>query len=556
MFGNYVIMGATGSANKHGYYANMDQSSAYTSEVYGFYSDLNTSGAQDNYGLYNLMSNSFSAASYGVYNEFDDVNGSGFKYGMYNDIQNVQGIKYGVKNDATGTANGTFYGFENDIPNAYPSVIYGLRNFVNNPQSVVYGTFNDFNGAAGGTLYGNYTSINNTDPSSKYGVFNTMSSNSTAALFGTYNFISSVGTGIHYGTFNNVFGDGNYAVYGTNSANAGWAGYFIGNTYMDGNTIVNESGTVDHDFRAESDTRVNALLVDAGLDAVVIGDPTPFLSGNGAVVNGITVDYVADMDNGLATGTAIGVGSIEYILDANSETTINNRFSPAQDNIYDLGSATLRWDDVYATNGTIITSDQREKKDIKDLEGYGLDAVMALRPVTYKWKDQQNGETVIPENLQETKIGLIAQEVQAIIPEVVVSHDWKVLSEEEPNKYDLVENERLGMSYHELVPVLIKAIQEQQEEIEALSSNNISIGPAVIQDFGSIDKEGETIKVIFSESFANQLPEGTVPVITITSLEEGARYSVIRKDANGFEVKREGGEGALKFDWTAISKVK
>jgi hypothetical protein len=349
-----------------------------------------------------------------------------------------------------------------------------------------------------------------------------MTSVSAANLYGVYNVVSSAGTGTHYGTYNSVFGDGNFAVYGLNTATNGWAGYFVGNSFMDGNTIVNESGTMDHDFRAESDTRVNALLVDAGLDAVIMGDPFPGLTGNGSVVNGITVDYVADMDNGGATGTAIGIGSIEYILDANAETTINNRFSPAQANVYDLGSAALRWDDVYATNGTIVTSDEREKKEIRDLDSYGLDAVMALRPVTYKWKDQQNGETVIPENLQETKIGLIAQEVQKVIPEVVVTHDWKVLSEEEPNKYDLVENERLGMSYHELVPVLIKAIQEQQEEIEALSSNNPSSGPAVIQDFGSMDKEGETIKVIFSESFANQLPEGTVPVITITSLEEGA----------------------------------
>ncbi|MBU0765522.1 MAG: tail fiber domain-containing protein [Bacteroidetes bacterium] len=117
---------------------------------------------------------------------------------------------------------------------------------------------------------------------------------------------------------------------------------------------------------------------------------------------------------------------------------------PMTDNIFDLGSSSLRWDDIFATNGTIQTSDRRLKQDINEIE-YGLSTVMNLKPVTFRWKSKpQDGR----------KLGLIAQEVIEVIPEVV----------------DIGDDERqtLGLNYAELTPVLIKAIQEQQSEIEEL----------------------------------------------------------------------------------------
>jgi hypothetical protein len=186
----------------------------------------------------------------------------------------------------------------------------------------------------------------------------------------------------------------------------------------------------------------------------------------GTVVVGSNGDdgHHFDVDNGAATGTEIGIGSIEFITDGSSETTINNRFSPATDNSFDLGSATLRWDDVYATNGTIVTSDEREKENIVPMS-YGLEEIMKLRPVTYKWKNDKKGSTILSEEDKELKLGLIAQEVQLVLPEVVQTHDWRILSEEEPDVYSRVPMERLGMSYHEIIPVLIKGTQEQQEII-------------------------------------------------------------------------------------------
>lgn len=119
---------------------------------------------------------------------------------------------------------------------------------------------------------------------------------------------------------------------------------------------------------------------------------------------------------------------------------------PMTDNIYDLGASTLRWDDIYATNGVIQTSDKRQKSEVKDIE-YGLNTVLKMRPVTYFWKDKPG---------RGRKVGLIAQDLIDLVPEVVDVGDD--------------ENKTLGINYAELTPILLKAIQDQQKEIELLKN--------------------------------------------------------------------------------------
>jgi hypothetical protein len=108
-----------------------------------------------------------------------------------------------------------------------------------------------------------------------------------------------------------------------------------------------------------------------------------------------------------------------------------------------IGTSVYKWNAVYATNGTIQTSDRRMKTNILDLK-YGLKEVLAMRPVSFNWKTTPGSNK---------KVGLIAQEVKAIVPEVVSGDETK---------------ETLGLNYAELVPVLINAVKEQQKEIEAL----------------------------------------------------------------------------------------
>ena len=91
----------------------------------------------------------------------------------------------------------------------------------------------------------------------------------------------------------------------------------------------------------------------------------------------------------------------------------------------------------------VSTSDIRTKTDIQNLESC-LDKVLRLRPVSYLRTD-------LPDD--KTHIGLIAQEVQEVYPEVVAKRK---------------DDEYLGVAYQQLVPALIGAIQELKSEVDSL----------------------------------------------------------------------------------------
>lgn len=399
------------------------------STKYGIYNNVNNEGTGNHYGIYNLvyMNSASNGTGYGAYN-YLSAYGSGNHRALYNYL-NLNGTVASANNYAS-------YNYMNVSTSSNTSTIHGEFTLVDYNAGVRYGEYKDMSThpSYAGTVYADYNFIDGTG---------------NDLIYGVYADITNTGTGTHYGIYSDVPG-------GTND----FAAYF-----NSGNVVANEIGGTYY-YRIESDNRPNMLYVDGTDDIVRIGNDLTGDFGNGGTVSGVVVDYVVDFDNGVgATGTAIGVGSVEYILDLSSETAINNRFSPSVDNVYDLGSATLRWDDVYATNGTIVTSDEREKEQIQPMK-YGLAEVMKLQPVTYKWKRSTVGSTQMTEDQKELKLGLIAQDVQKVLPEVVQTHDWRPVSEETPDQYHLVENDRLGMSYHEIVPVLIKATQEQQEIIE------------------------------------------------------------------------------------------
>lgn len=172
---------------------------------------------------------------------------------------------------------------------------------------------------------------------------------------------------------------------------------------------------------------------------------------NGNVGIGTTVPLDALHVNG-----RVRFQTVEYLEDGGtSEIAVRGDLRPTADNTYDIGTASLRWDDVYATNGTINTSDRRDKENIEPIS-YGLTEVMLLNPVSFSWKND-------PE--EKPKLGLIAQELQTVVPEVVKSMDFKV--DEETEEQIPVELDRLGVYYSDLIPVLIKGMQEQQEIIDS-----------------------------------------------------------------------------------------
>jgi len=157
-------------------------------------------------------------------------------------------------------------------------------------------------------------------------------------------------------------------------------------------------------------------------------------------------------------------------------------FRPAIDVNSALGGSLNRWTTVFASNGVINTSDIRDKENIQNL-GYGLKEIMKLRPVMYNWKENpQWGK----------KIGFIAQEVKPILAEVVQTGDLKTKqdikngADSSANK----EDDKLGIYYSDIIPVAVKAIQEQQLLIDQQAKENAALKEKIAQ----LEKDMQQIK--------------------------------------------------------------
>lgn len=117
---------------------------------------------------------------------------------------------------------------------------------------------------------------------------------------------------------------------------------------------------------------------------------------------------------------------------------------------------------------TVYTSDAMLKENVVDLPPSAAgEAIMELRPVSYDFNQAQFGYLDLPQGPQ---VGLIAQEVETVLPGLVHSSVQPATRDEDGN----VLHEELsikGINYVGLVPYLIAAFQEQNARIAALESD-------------------------------------------------------------------------------------
>jgi hypothetical protein len=100
------------------------------------------------------------------------------------------------------------------------------------------------------------------------------------------------------------------------------------------------------------------------------------------------------------------------------------------------------------------TSDARLKTNIFTIED-ALDKVNRLNGVTFEWNE--TGRSLFEEGfvILDQEVGVIAQEIQAVLPEVVITRN----------------NGMLAVNYEKIVPLLIEAIKELSAEVKKLKSS-------------------------------------------------------------------------------------
>jgi hypothetical protein len=158
-----------------------------------------------------------------------------------------------------------------------------------------------------------------------------------------------------------------------------------------------------------------------------------------------------------SSATTAGVKLINYgsnFFDINLGDAASSNASTRL-TVYSTGASAYRFyvgmgGSIYATNTTITgISDVRLKENIKDLDD-GLSAVIALKPRKFDWKSGK-GKDIKGDR------GFIAQEFETIFPDMI--DEWKDPAPEGEEPYKSVRAD--------LIPVLVKAIQELNAKVEA-----------------------------------------------------------------------------------------
>lgn len=154
--------------------------------------------------------------------------------------------------------------------------------------------------------------------------------------------------------------------------------------------------------------------------------------GDHAATQNISLNNFALSNDGVADGDGL-------VVDNNGNMAIGGVVNSAY-KLYVYGKL--------KSDGITEMSDRRLKQDIETLSS-SLDKIQQLRGVNYNWRRENNIGVEFEEGIQ---VGLIAQEVEIVFPELVDTDD---------QGYKSVE-------YSKLVAVLIEALKEQELKISSL----------------------------------------------------------------------------------------
>jgi len=186
----------------------------------------------------------------------------------------------------------------------------------------------------------------------------------------------------------------------------------------------------------------NQLLVknSAGTTNLFTISSSAVFSGQAFSVNAAVTCKELLLNYGQNEGAIRNISNLEGYNDLNLYGNGTIRLYPGSSKVWfdkniDLNDQNLdAGNKIYAVEH-ITTSDRRLKDNIKKIES-SLDVLMQLNPVSFNWKKDN-----------KPSMGLIAQEVYSILPDTVSKSDSGYLS----------------INYTQMIPVVIKAVQELYE---------------------------------------------------------------------------------------------
>ncbi len=184
--------------------------------------------------------------------------------------------------------------------------------------------------------------------------------------------------------------------------------------------------------------------------------------------DGVTDDHILYFRTGTNTSAGVEAG-----IAINSE----NVYVPSEynDGIMNLGSSGRKWNQLYAANATISTSDRNKKQDIVAMSNVQERLFNELKPITYKLKNGSSGRThygFVAQDVEDSlaRIGLTGQDFAGFCKDEHIDDNNNVVLDADGNiVYDY------SLRYSEFIALNTHMIQKLQKEIDALKAeiNNI-----------------------------------------------------------------------------------
>ncbi len=231
------------------------------------------------------------------------------------------------------------------------------------------------------------------------------------------------------------------------------AGQLVGSRVPLGSSGATVEGAVrGRELYAGLESQALFFRSSGGATLVDFDGPLRFGAGNGVtalnlveLVRFVGSNGVVYIGQGLDASLADSTGYLVVGDEGGSNVVIDNNEIMARDNgttstlfLQQNGGA------VFVNGSQAHASDATLKREVRDLE-LGIEKVRQLRPVSFEWKDAEDNRR---------HFGFIAQEFREVAPNLVYEG----------------EEGSLGLSYVELVPLLVRALQSQDAELAALKS--------------------------------------------------------------------------------------
>jgi hypothetical protein len=280
-----------------------------------------------------------------------------------------------------------------------------------------------------------FTQAMTLDASGNLLVGTTTSSNRTITV-GLSIALADANGGIYFGATGTPVGSGGFGVNAA-IARAGGTNFHITGS-ADGDLCIAPEGT-------------KAILFGTSASASSVTERARITSGGDLLVGSVTT----------ATSSSAGFKVLGSLVSGHWDPTVVTDSNSASASCWDIYSTATGSYRFYVTTTGVISavnttisaiSDVRFKENIQDLD-VGLDKIMALKPRKFDWKEGKG------KNIKGDR-GWIAQEFEQVFPDMIDT--WRDPAPEGEEPYKSVRAD--------LIPVMVKAIQELKAEVDSLKA--------------------------------------------------------------------------------------